>query len=99
MKMIGRYASTTNKVRFDDEYEIELLYDENGEEATECVDITEVVYLHDERFVVDETITYETGKVVFATHYNKDLTMKKELQLTSDWYAKEYSYTLTVWKL
>lgn len=99
MKMTGRYASTTNNVRFEDEYNIELLYDETCEEPMEYVDITEVVYLYNIRFVIDDIITYEQGKTVFATRYDNHGTEKSELQLTCDWNAKEYTYTITTWKI
>ena len=102
MKLTGRYASATTNVRFEDEYEIELIVDIDNEELKEpfeYVDITEVVYLNNIRFVIDDTITYEQGKTVFATRYDNHGTEKSELQLTCDWDAKEYTYTITTWKL
>ena len=102
MKMTGCYANTTNNVRFEDEYNIELITDIDGEilnEPFEIVDITEVVYLNNVRFVIDDTITYETGKAVFATRYDNNFTEKTTLHLTSDWYANEYTFTITTWKL
>jgi hypothetical protein len=102
MKMTGRYASATTKVHFEEEYEIELISDidnEELEEPFECVDITEVVYLNNRRFVIDNTIAYEQGKTVFATRYDNHGMEKSELQLTCGWDAKEYTYTITTWEI
>lgn len=98
MKLTGRYASTTSKVHFEDEYEIELIADDMFEEPFEYVDITEVVYLNGIRFVVDDKISYEDGFTVFATRYDNYGMSKKELHLSTDWDAKEYVYTLTTWE-
>lgn len=98
MKLIGRYASTTSKVHFEDEYEIELIADDMFEEPFEYVDITEVVYLNGIRFVVDDKISYEDGFTVFATRYDNYGMSKKELHLSTNWNAKEYTYTLTTWE-
>ena len=94
MKVVGRYASTTTKVRFEDEYIEELLYDELQEEAFEYVDITEVVYLYGMRFIIEDKVSYENGFTIFATRYEKHGAIKKELQLITDWGAKEYTYSL-----
>lgn len=99
MKLTGRYASTTSKVHFEDEYEIELIADDMFTEPFEQVDIIEVVYLNGIRFVIDDTITYENGFTVFGTRYEDHGTIKQELQLLTDWNANEYTYTLTTWKL
>lgn len=99
MKLTGRYASTTTKVRFEDEYNIELLADDMINEPFEYVDITEVVYLNGVRFIIDDKITYEDGFTVFATCYNNYGSVKKELQLSTNWDAKEYIYTLTTWSI
>ena len=99
MKLIGRYASTTNRVRFENEEEIELLFEESTEEAIEYTNITEVVYLDNVRFVIEDKITYEEGFVLFATCYDTYYAEKRELQLTSDWDAKEYTYTITVYSM
>lgn len=99
MKLTGRYASTTNKVNFEDEYAIELIADDIFEEPFEYVDITEVVYLNNIRFVIDDKVSYEDGFTVFATRYENHGTIKKELHLSTDWDAKEYIYTLTTWEL
>lgn len=99
MKLTGRYASTASKVHFEDEYAIELIADDIFEEPFEYVDITEVVYLNNIRFVIDDKVTYEEGFTVFATRYENHGTIKQELHLSTDWDAKEYIYTLTTWEL
>lgn len=98
MELITRINSITDAVYFDDEMTIDV-YNEYTEDEYEEIEITEVVYVNDIRYIVNDRINREYGFEVFASRYHFLCGQKECLHLMKSDADNHYFYTIEMYKI